>query len=678
MTPAEVISGVLVLAILVVSAGFAAHRLRVRLLPGWTGARGALVDVVVTLSHLVVVSQLLGTVGLFGAPALLGFTAVTGVAVGLIAGKPAEREQAPSLPRIDRTGAVVGVGAVALVAARWTLPTAETYRTGIIDDDSVAYHMPFAARFAEEGWLSRLHFAVPEIPMAFYPANAELFHALGLLAFGDDLLSPALNLVWLGLLLLSGWCLGRASGTAPAVLVALVVIAGSPLAVSTQAGSAHNDIVGMSMLLAAAALLTAGWSERWAVLVAGLATGLALGVKFTFILPAVALTAGVAVLAWREGRRSLLPVWIGAVLATGGYWYLRNLLRTGSPIPPVELGVGPLALPRTQHTTDSADFAIVDYLDQPRLALDILTRGAFEAFGPLWPVFAVCFLGGLALVLYRPRSEVHRVLALVALISAVGYAFTPATAFGLPGQPQQIYVTANLRYALPALVLGLTLLPLSRALDGARRQRGLMAALGALALSMHTASASIWMAWRRNVPVLPGLVAAALVVVVGTLAARAAVVSNRLWAAGSAVAVVGTLAAVVALGSWYGDHRFTANDSGTERVHAWAQSVEQARIGVVGTFRHYPLYGPEQTNEVQYVGRLGTNQRFRELDDCVDWRRAVNDGSYDFIVAMPGREGEALPEQAAWTRSDPSATEILNHRGASVFRIDGPLTLDCE
>ncbi len=677
MTPLGVISGLVALGVLLVPSAFGARRLRRRLLPGFSGATGALVDTVLVLSHLVLVSQVLGTVGLFRAPVLLGIVAGSGIAIVLAAGRPGPGGRTPTPPRLDRAGAIVGMGAVALVAARWTLSTAETYRTGIVDDDSVAYHMPFAARFAADGWLSRLHFAVPEIPMAFYPANAELFHAVGMLAFGDDLLSPALNLVWLGLLLLAGWCLGRAAGASPAVLAALVVVAGSPLAVTTQAGSAHNDIVGVAMLLAAVALLTAGWPERWAVVVAGLASGLALGVKFTLILPVVALTVGVGVLAWRKGRRSLVLSWVAAVLATGGYWYLRNLLRTGNPVPPVKVGIGPLALPSTEHATDSADLSIADYLDEPRRALDLLSTGAFEAFGPFWPVFAIVFLAGLALVLWRPGSDVQRMVALVAALSAVGYAFTPATAFGLPGEPQQIYVTANLRYALAALVLGFALLPLSRPFDGIRWQRGLAVGLGVVAVSMHAASASIWTAWRRDVPVLPGLVAAALVGVVGAVTARAAAASHRVRAAAATVAVVATVAAITVLGAWYGDHRYTTGGSASDRVHAWAQTVEHQDIGVVGTFRHYPLYGPEQTNEVQYVGRLGANQRFQEIDDCATWRRAVNDGGFDFIVAMPGREGEPLPKQAAWTRSDPSATEILNHRGASVFRIDGALTPQC-
>ena len=62
--------------------------------------------------------------------------------------------------------------------------------------DSTWYHGPFAAGFFQSGDTLDLHFIAPQFLAWFYPANAEIFHAVGMLAFGRDLLSPLLNLGW--------------------------------------------------------------------------------------------------------------------------------------------------------------------------------------------------------------------------------------------------------------------------------------------------------------------------------------------------------------------------------------------------------------------------------------------------------------------------------------------------
>ena len=681
MTAAEFLTGICLVTLVAGPLLFGAGRLRRRMLPGWGGARGALVDIVLGLSHLIVMSQLLGTFGLFRATFLVPAMAISGLAVGMVAGtgRRGHIGAGPRLASLDRTGVALAAAGLAVVAARWALPTANAYETGILEDDSIAYHLPFAARFVQEGGISDLHFAVPEIPMAFYPANADLVHALGMLTFGGDILSPAMNLAWLLLLLLAGWCLGRSFGAAPAVIAGLAAIAGSPLVVTSQAGSAHNDLAGAALLLTAGALLHIGWRERWAVVIAGLAAGLAIGVKFTLLLPAAALSLGVALLAWRERRFRLVAGWLAALGATGGYWYVRNLAHTGSPIPPVRLGIGPLAFPKIEHAVEAADLSIMDYADQPRLVWHLMSTAAFEAFGPLWPLLLFAILGGIVLAAWRPRDPVHRMLGLVAAVSAVGYLFTPATAFGPPGNPTQVYATANVRYALPAIVLALAVLPLSPTLAHRRWQLGLTTGLTALALSMHTARSFIWVAWLRGVSILPGVIAGAAV-----LAATAALglrrdplsMRARLALVGSVVLCIG--GGGVILADWYSTHRYRDDPTNFGAIYSWAQDVEGKRIGVVGSFRHYPLYGSEQENYVQYVGRVTDGARFREIRNCDEWRLALVTGSYDYVVAMPNREGEPAPKQAAWTRSAPEATEILRRGAMSVFRIDGPGRTSCS
>ncbi len=57
--------GALQVAVVVAALGFAAHRLRRRLLPAWSGAPARLVEVVVAVALVTWLSQLLGSVELF-------------------------------------------------------------------------------------------------------------------------------------------------------------------------------------------------------------------------------------------------------------------------------------------------------------------------------------------------------------------------------------------------------------------------------------------------------------------------------------------------------------------------------------------------------------------------------------------------------------------------------------
>ncbi len=104
----------------------------------------------------------------------------------------------------------LAAGAVAVVTAAWAVPTLAALAGGMDRADSLWYHMPLAARFAETGDLGRIDYFDPIFFASYYPANSEVFHATALLGFGRDLLSPLLNLGWLALGLV-GLVLHRAS-----------------------------------------------------------------------------------------------------------------------------------------------------------------------------------------------------------------------------------------------------------------------------------------------------------------------------------------------------------------------------------------------------------------------------------------------------------------------------------
>ena len=115
--------------------------------------------------------------------------------------------------------------------------------------------MPFAARFVQDGSITSLHYVDSEPVTVFFPASSELFHSFGMLVMGNDVLSPLLNMLWLGLALLASWCIGRPFGVAPIAVAGCAILFATPGLVGTQPGGAYDDVVGLALLLSSVALL---------------------------------------------------------------------------------------------------------------------------------------------------------------------------------------------------------------------------------------------------------------------------------------------------------------------------------------------------------------------------------------------------------------------------------------
>ena len=140
------------------------------------------------------------------------------------------------------------------------VPTLGSLAGGMDRADTLWYHMPLATRFVQSGDLGAIDYFDPIFFASFYPANSEVLHAVPLLAFGRDILSPLLNLGWLALGLLAAYCIGRPYGVGPQSLIGGAIALGAQNLVEFQAGEALNDIAGVAFVLAAVAILVNGYA----------------------------------------------------------------------------------------------------------------------------------------------------------------------------------------------------------------------------------------------------------------------------------------------------------------------------------------------------------------------------------------------------------------------------------
>lgn len=686
--------GIAALACLGGSLGAAAIALRARWLPDADGAPARLAESVIGLALLMFELELLGTLGLFRLGPIVVSSVLLGGVIHRVAGRP-ERAGTDARNPASATGErplirAVAFTAAGLVLAEWVVPTLHSYDVGIRAFDSLWYHLPWAAAFAQTGHVTPLHFTDVEYLTAFYPAGAELLHGLGIVLMGSDVLSPGLNLSLLGLTLLAAWCIGRPRGLQALTVTGAAVALGTPMLRFSQAGSAANDVVGVFFLLAAVALLVnatetlaaARTRTRAPVLVAAVAAGLAVAVKLSLLAPVLALSVGLVAIAPRGRRRTLGGAWAAGVAVAGGFWYLRNLVAVGNPLPWISFGaLATPAAPLQQHTA----FSVLHYVGNGQVWSRFLEPGLSSGLGPWWPlILGAAILGPLACVV-RGSDRTTRVLGLVALASWLAYTVTPESAAGPSGHPAGF--AFNLRYAAPALTLALAVGPLALAGAGRRTRLTTVVAL-ALVLIVTLVQDRLWPGGYTA----PGLLVGAVAIAAALLAASASGRAPRLRARSAALAGILALAGAGAALGYAGERHYLRGRyvyephvSSLARVWEWFRGVHHASVGLVGTFGGffaYPLFGLDDSDRVTYVGHRGAHGSFTAIGSCPEWRRTLNAGGYRFVVTTPGRDPWrparllSSPE-GTWTGTDPAAVRVFTNRAGgqpiSVYELRGRL-----
>ena len=589
-----------------------------------------------------------------------------------------------------------------MTVADWSTRTVDALHHGMSSPDTIWYHLPFAARFVQSGSITPLHFVDFGSDIAFYPENGELVHALALLFLGNDFLSPLLNMFWLALVLLAAWCVGRPFGVAPVTLVGAAALMATPGIVATQPGGAYTDIVGFALFASAVALLVnseqSSPSERLpACCVAALAAGLTLGTKLTFVPPVLALTIGVSVIAPRGRRLRDTSLWLLLVAITGGFWYLRNAAAIGNPVP-YALHLGPISLPSPPGLAPATSVATFLFNGHDWSAYFL--PGLREALGPAW--WGVLGLTGAGLVLgsFVAHSRMQRMLAMVGIASGLAFVVLPQPLTVPAIYPNVPYnFVYNLRFSFAALIIGCLILPIIPVLTRTPARWIVLGSFGVVLLLTQLDS-TIWPSTLfpqqfepaiRGVDSLIGLLVGFVTFVVGAflLPKRSGV---RAWRPPVPVLVV---TGVVVLGLGFGLQQLYLTDRYLNTppmapLYAWAKHVEDTRMAVTGPFSNdsYPLYGQDDSNYVQIVGKSGPSGSFAPVASCGEFRRVIDAGHYaDVITITAGSVRDAAApgsQQTMWISQDPTAKLIFRRAAQgssplsretvfSVFHLDGPL-----
>ncbi len=716
MTPSfgSYIGGCLAVIGIVSALGLGGYWLRRWIVPEFSGALARLAEATIATGLLILALQVLGTLSIL----TVGWTIVGCIGAGLGAAAlgwwraPAVAREVPA-PQVQALALVLALGVASWVVAEWTFPSQLSLDYGMFGGDTTWYHMPFAARIAQDASTVHLHFTDPlRLAAWFYPGSSELIHAAGIVLFKSDWLSPLINLFWLAIALLAAWCVGRPYRVGPATLVAGALVFSAGVMIETQPGEGRNDIMGLAFLLAFAAFLINGHQRRAPVegavqdkpeedaplldkgplILAGIAAGIAVSVKLPLLAPVGAIALGMIVVSG-AGRRLATTVWLGVpAVLVGGYWYLRAAIHTGgNPIP--QIGWGPLQLPRPdQMPLDPRPrFAVAHYLGEPTIYRKWFFPQLEDALGPLWPLILIVGVAAAVYIAVRSRNRVLRVLAAASLLTAAVYIFTPLTAAGQEGSPTGFFT--NTRYLMPGLLLALTLLPIARPLRApeSRAWQTLLFLTGVYAITVLTTP-------RWSTGYLFGAVFLTLALV-WTPAALAMLRGRRLIGRG---AVALTAAAVVLLAvvlgraqevQYYKQHytRVTPflQDGGPQKAYEFTRGLHDKRIGIAGSgeifFGQYGFYGENLDNYVQYIGVEGPDGTYRLSTSCRQFKRLINAGDYDYLVISQYTQDSADSPYwypiYAWIKSDPGVEAVVEEPDITpqpdyVFKVVGKLDPD--
>ncbi len=693
------LGGALELAIVLGALAFGAVRVRRLLLPGWTGAPARLVEIVLGATALILVSEIAGTFGGLKDAFVVGGSVVAGIGAGLLASsRERSREvrpaHAPPAPPGSGLAWILAVVVLTGLAAAWMIPTLGTVAAGMDRADTLWYHMPLATRFFQTGHTGSIFFFDPVFFASFYPANSELFHAVGLVLFNRDLLSIVMNDGWLAVSLLSCYCIGRPYGVGPQAMIGGSVALGAQMLVEFQAGEGLNDITGLAFLLAAAAILVNAWAARTpkgapaalpplpAIFIAGLAAGIAAGVKLSFLAPLAALAVGVVYLAGSGSRRRVALAFLAPMLLAGGYWYARNLFAVGNPIPYIH-HLGPISLPAPDRDFSlRPGYSVFHYWHDTSVWTHWFVPGLHSSLGLFWPVTLIGVVAIAVIALLDGGDRMIRLLGIVAGFSALAYVFTPLTAAGIPGQP--IGFVWNLRYLAPSVALTFAVLPCMPFTRTSPRLRNLTA-VGLFVLAGVTIASLVQ--WKQGH--VKGAVAAALIVlaIAGGLAwARSRGIRWSSMRLVPRLAVAGAVVAVVLAGGYkvqrqYMEHRY--EDAGSvpdmSKAFGWVRNIDNSRIALAGVraiFTQYAFYGPDLSNHVQWLGEETAHDGYARIPTCRQWYAAVNAGDYRYVVAThdPYDPGVLVTTpESRWTGADPNAQLIVREGPVHIFKLNGQL-----
>lgn len=490
----------------------------------------------------------------------------------------------------------------------------------------------------------------------FYPLNAGLWAFWTMIFISSDLIAKYIQLPFLIAAMVGIYRAARILGlTREYALFGAGAFVTLPLAVG-MTSSAYNDVVmaGTFALSLAAFCVTLTAFSPFAVVMTGLSVGMFLGVKYSALPFAVTIMVPTMLIILKRGanRIRLLGIFLGGIVSTGGFTYIRNFIITGDPIYPANLELLGMVLFPGAFSSSIFNHTGLHKADLARL---LFSSSGLREVGWQTPALLVtaAVLAPLLGLLSKHRKATNWALALPLALFLLYYFIVP--------------YRYSARFFFPALVAAsLNLAFLASRFERCRGGRW-------LSLVVWLTPLAVWFNTYELVPHARLLLTVSFLLAIGCwLLIKAGwcerirnglIRRKRLLLS---LCIIG-LGITGPLGHWmlatYSENKWDYVEGDLAGVLQWLYQVSVGRplsIAHAGNNAPYPYYGRRLQNSVQFIARnqqfastyYGFEYPFADMQAGMTfeaWHQNITRAEVDYLITT-SHHGSVFPPEDEWAR----------------------------
>lgn len=343
----------------------------------------------------------------------------------------------------------------------------------VTESDSLVYHMPFVARWFQLGHIWEPYFTAYAGPLGYYPSNYELFLMWFVMPFHSDVLVNLVNFFLYPFFFILFYLVLRQFSVRSDLALLMTFVGTCIPVLLRQLGMPQNDLFFMLFFLYSIYFWFSFLRHQKGLYLGllGLALGVFFGTKYTGVPGALPLfifsLASVFYVSFKAKNAlkalvKYLPLFVLLFLVGGAFWYLRNFINTGNPFFPIDVHVlGFTLFDGYKGLTEKVfEEALVSHIGEVGLLTKLVDAFALSAgfISLIIPLFFVIALGITLVLIYKSykknkaaqKSLIHFLFFIILIPVYVWiYVHAPYT---------YIHIYPNVRYALPAILLGMLML----------------------------------------------------------------------------------------------------------------------------------------------------------------------------------------------------------------------------
>lgn len=343
----------------------------------------------------------------------------------------------------------------------------------VTESDSLVYHMPFVARWYQLGHIWEPYFTAYAGPLGYYPSNYELFLLWFVMPFQSDVLVNLVNFFLYPLFFILFYLVLRQFSVRYDLSLLITFVGISIPVILRQLGMPQNDLFFMLFFLYSIYFWFSFLRHQNGLYLGllGLSLGVFFGTKYTGVPGALPLFVfSLISVVWVSFRKKhvftsllrYLPLFVILFLIGGGFWYLRNYIHTQNPFFPIDVNLLGLKLFEGYDGLTEKVFeqALVSHVGEAGLLSKLAQAFALSAgfLSLVVPVFFVVTVAITIILCFKAlkknkaaqKNLIHFLFFVILIpIYVWVYVHAPYT---------YIHIYPNVRYALPAILLGMLML----------------------------------------------------------------------------------------------------------------------------------------------------------------------------------------------------------------------------